>query len=69
MASSYNSRALEENLSKYKPENLPEIIYKLSGGKSNIKVVIEELKFSIGKTKYEVNGDVNFLVKHKKSEQ
>ena len=66
MADSSQSSELTEKISQYKPQNMAEIIDKLAGGKSNLKVDVQKLKFSLGKTKYEVDGQVNFNVIHKK---
>ncbi len=65
MAVSSQSSDLTEKLSQYQPENMAEIIEKLAGNKDNLKVSVQELKFSIGKTKYEVSGEVNFNIIHK----
>lgn len=65
MAASSQSSELFEKFSKYQPENIAEIIEKLTGGKDNLKINVQELKFSIGKQKYEVSGEVNFNVIHK----
>lgn len=64
MAVSSRSGELKEKLSQYQPENLAEIIEKLAGAKDNLKVAVQELKFSIGKTKYEVSGEVNINIIH-----
>ncbi len=65
MAGSIQSSEPAVLLSQYKPENFAEIIAELAGDKPNLKVEVQELKFSLGKTKYEINGQVNFLI-HKK---
>ncbi len=65
MAASSQSRELQQKISAYKPDNLAEIIDKLSGDKDNLRVDVQAVKFCIGKTKYEVSGTINFNVKHK----
>jgi hypothetical protein len=54
-----------EKFSRYQPENIAEIIEKVTGGKDNLKINVQKLKFSIGKQKYDVSGEVNFNVIHK----
>jgi hypothetical protein len=65
MAASTQTSELEEKIAQYKPENLAEIIDKLAGDKDNLKVDIQNVKFHLGKSKFEVNGEVNFNVIHK----
>lgn len=65
MAASSQSSELQQKLAEYKPENLAEIIDKLTGDKDNLRVDVQAVKFCIGKNRYEVSGTVNFNVKHK----
>jgi hypothetical protein len=61
------SSELREKILQYQPENMAEIIEKLAGNKDNIKISVQEVKFRIGKIKYEVSGEVNFNIIHKNS--
>ncbi len=66
MANSAQASELHEQfLSAYAPKNLTEIIDKLAGGKENLKVSIKELKFTIRKEKYNINGEIIFNIIHK----
>jgi hypothetical protein len=65
MAASTQTSELEEKIAQYKPENIAEIIDKLAGDKDNLKVDIQNVKFWLGKSKFEVNGELNFNVVHK----
>jgi hypothetical protein len=65
-AASTQSSELQKKILQYKPDNLAMIIGKLAGDKNNLKVDIQQLKFCLGKTKFEVNGEVNFNVIYKK---
>ena len=65
-ASSRSSeRELIEKFSQYQPENMAEIIEFLAGGKDNLKIDVQKLRFTVGKQKFEVSGEVNFNVIHK----
>ena len=64
MAASQSSELIEK-FSQYQPENMAEIIEKLAGGKDNLKVDVQKLRFSVGKQKLEVSGEINFNVIHK----
>ncbi len=57
---------LHDLLAQYKPENMAEIIDKLSGGKDNLRVDIRKVRLTIRGTKLELNGKVNLNVIHKK---
>ncbi len=59
------SSELIEKFSQYHPENMAKIIEFLAGGNDNLKVDVQKLRFSVGKQKFEVNGEVNFNVIHK----
>jgi len=65
MAASSRSSELIEKFSQYQPENMAEIIEVLAGGKDNLKVDVQKLRFTVGKQKFEVSGEVNFNVIHK----
>ena len=65
MAVSSPSSELEEKILRYQPENLAEIIEKLVGDKDNLKIDVQEVRFSVGKTQYEISGAINFNVIHK----
>ena len=62
------SDELNEEFSKWKPDRIAKIIDKLAGGKSNLKVDVQDIRFAIGDKLYEVAGEVNFNVLHKKNE-
>jgi hypothetical protein len=65
MASSTEASELQEQLIKYKPDNLATIIGKLAGDKDNLRVEVQRIKFTLRKQKYEINGTVNFNVIYK----
>ncbi len=67
MQSSSDLKELHDQLALYKPENMAEIIDKLSGGKDNVRVEVQKLRFNLRGISYEVNGQVNFNVIHKKN--
>ncbi len=51
--------------SKWKPERIIELIDKLSGGKSNLRVDIRDIRLIIHDKEYELAGMVDFNVIHK----
>ena len=53
---------LQETLSKFK---MAQIIEGLAGDKDNLRVDIQNLKFTLRKQKFEIDGKVNFNVIHK----
>ena len=53
---------LKQAFSKWKPEAYAEIIDKLSGGKSNLKVDVQDITLIIGDKQYELAGEVDFNV-------
>ncbi len=65
MAASSRSSELMEKFSQYQPENMAEIIEVLAGGEDNFRVDVQKLRFTVGKQKFEVSGEVNFSVIHK----
>lgn len=65
MAESSQSSRHQKKVTQLKLYNLAEIIDKLAGGKDNLRLDVQEVSFSIGKTRCEVNGVVNFNVKHR----
>ncbi len=65
MAVSSQSSEPKEALRQYMPDNFAEIIDKLTGEKDNLRVDVQEVRFCIGDTRYEVGGTVNVNVKHK----
>ncbi len=66
MQSSSELKELHDQLAQYKPGNMAEIIDKLAGGKDNLRVEIQKVRFNLRRVGYEVNGQVNFNVIHKK---
>ena len=65
MSDSSQANDFLKNFSQYQPENMAEIIELLAGGKDNLKVDVQKLRFTVGKQKFEVSGEVNFNVIHK----
>lgn len=53
---------LQDVLSKFK---MAEIIERLAGDKDNLRVNIQQVKFTVRNQTYEVDGIVNFNVIHK----
>ncbi|MFI5421125.1 MAG: hypothetical protein ACHQ1H_09190 [Nitrososphaerales archaeon] len=51
---------LKQTFSKWKPERIAEIIDGLSGGKSNLKVDVHNIRLIIGDKEYELAGSVDF---------
>jgi hypothetical protein len=51
-----------EHASELKSSKLLRMIGKLAGDKPNLKISFEEFKFSRGKTRYTINGNVYFNV-------
>ena len=65
MSDSSQANDFLKNFSQYQPENMAETIEFLAGGKDNLKVDVQKLRFSVGKQKLEVSGEINFNVIHK----
>ena len=57
-----NQSELKQEFSKWKPDHIAEIIDKLAGGKSNLRVDIQDIIFTIGGKQYELAGHVYFNV-------
>lgn len=64
MAASNETSQLNDILSRYQSNDLASIIEKLSGDKDNLRVDVQQVKFSVGKQHFEINGKVNFNVIH-----
>jgi hypothetical protein len=60
-----NQSELKQEFSKWKPDRIAEIIDKLAGGKSNLRVDIQDIRLTIGDKQYELAGQVHFNVIHK----
>ena len=65
MATPNDSSQLQDLLSKYQSNNLASIIEKLTGDKDSLRVDIQQVKFSVGKQNFEIDGKVSFNVLHK----
>jgi hypothetical protein len=65
MANSTQNSELTEALSRYRPDNMAEIIDRLAGDKDNLRVDVKAVKLTVRNTKLEVNGVINFYVVHK----
>jgi hypothetical protein len=63
MASKTN--LLQDALSRNKPETMATIIDRLAGDKDNLRLELKHVKFKLRNEKIEVNGTINFNVKHK----
>jgi len=61
-----NKSELKQEFSKWKPDRIAEIIDMLAGGKSNLRVDIQDIKLTIDDEQCEVAGQVDFVV-HKKN--
>lgn len=55
---------LTETIRQNNLDSFTRIIDVLSGDKSNIRIIIQEVKVNMGKTKLTLNGEVNFNVIH-----
>jgi hypothetical protein len=53
---------VSEDFSRPMPSSVLKIIGKLAGDKSNMQIRVEDLVLVFGRTKYRVNGEVNFDV-------
>ena len=62
-----NQPELKQEFSKWKPNLISEIIDKLAGEKSNLRVDIQDIIFAIGGKQYELAGQVYFNVVQQKN--
>lgn len=53
---------LEQAFSKWKPERVAAIIEKLAGGKSNLKMVVQDITLTIGDKQIDLEGEVDFVM-------
>jgi hypothetical protein len=58
---------LKQEFSKWKPDHLLEIIDKLAGGKSSLRVDVQDIKLTINDKQYELAGKVDFVIHGKKN--
>jgi hypothetical protein len=56
---------VQEALSAYEQKNFLTMIERLAGGKDNLRIDIQNVKFILGDQKVDINGSVNFNVVHK----
>ena len=63
----FNQSELKQEFSKWKPDRIAEIIDKLVGGKSSLRVDVQDIRLTIDDKLYEVAGELDFNVIHKKN--
>ncbi|MFI5419351.1 MAG: hypothetical protein ACHQ1H_00140 [Nitrososphaerales archaeon] len=66
MMTPVSKQELSEQFSEWKPNRVIEIIDKLAGQKSNLRVEIGEIRLTIGEKEYEIAGRLELNVLHKK---